>query len=51
MLTNPKYKGYYCGNISYIEDYKTNKFVDCFIDVESAKLKKIKEYLKNRWGS
>ena len=25
MLTNPKYKGYYCGNISYIEDYKTHK--------------------------
>lgn len=27
MLTNPKYKGYYCGNISYIEDYKTHKKV------------------------
>lgn len=25
MLTNPKYKGYYCGNKSYIEDYKTSK--------------------------
>ena len=25
MLNNPKYKGYYCGNISYIEDYKTHK--------------------------
>lgn len=25
ILTNPKYKGYYCGNISYIEDYKTHK--------------------------
>ena len=26
----------------YKEDYKTNKFVECFIDVESAKLNKIK---------
>ncbi len=26
----------------YKEDYKTNKFVECFIDVESAKLKKNK---------
>ena len=27
MLTNPKYKGFYRGNISYIEDYKTHKKV------------------------
>ncbi len=27
MIQNPKYKGYYCGNISYIEDYKTHKKV------------------------
>ena len=26
----------------YKEDYKTNKFVECFIDVESTKLKKNK---------
>lgn len=26
----------------YKEDYKTNKFVECFIDVESDKLKKNK---------
>jgi hypothetical protein len=26
----------------YKEDYKTNKFVECFIDVESVKLKKNK---------
>ena len=25
MIQNPKYKGYYCGNISYINDYKTHK--------------------------
>lgn len=25
MIQNPKYKGYYCGNKSYIEDYKTHK--------------------------
>lgn len=25
MLCNPKYKGFYCGNISYIEDYKTHR--------------------------
>lgn len=25
IITNPKYKGYYCGNKSYIKDYKTHK--------------------------
>ena len=25
MFINPKYKGYYCGNICYVEDYKTCK--------------------------
>ena len=25
LLQNPKYKGYYCGNMTYIEDYKTHK--------------------------
>lgn len=25
MIQNPKYKGFYCGNKSYIEDYKTHK--------------------------
>lgn len=27
MIENPKYKGYYCGNKSYITDYKTHKKV------------------------
>jgi len=27
MIENPKYKGYYCGNKSYIVDYKTHKKV------------------------
>lgn len=27
ILCNPKYKGYYCGNKSFIEDYKTHKKV------------------------
>lgn len=27
IITNPKYKGYYCGNKSYIKDYKTHKKV------------------------
>lgn len=27
MIENPKYKGYYCGNKSYIIDYKTHKKV------------------------
>ena len=31
----------------YKEDYKTNKFVDCFIDVESEKLKKNKRIFEN----
>ena len=30
----------------YKEDYKTNKFVDCFIDVESEKLKKVKRIIE-----
>ena len=30
----------------YKEDYKTNKFVDCFIDVESEKLKKAKRIIE-----
>lgn len=25
MIENPKYKGFYCGNLSHIEDYKTHK--------------------------
>lgn len=27
MIRNPKYKGFYCGNISYVSDYKTHKKV------------------------
>lgn len=30
----------------YKEDYKTNKFVECFIDVESEKLKKFKRIIE-----
>ena len=30
----------------YKEDYKTNKFVECFIDVESEKLKKVKRIIE-----
>ena len=32
----------------YKEDYKTNKFVECFIDVESEKLKKFKRILEGQ---
>ena len=31
----------------YKEDYKTNKFVECFIDVESEKLEKVKRILES----
>ena len=30
----------------YKEDYKNNKFVECFIDVESEKLKKVKRIIE-----
>lgn len=30
----------------YKEDYKTNKFIECFIDVESEKLKKVKRIIE-----
>ena len=30
----------------YKEEYKTNKFVECFIDVESVKLKKFKRIIE-----
>ena len=33
----------------YKEDYKTNKFVECFIDVESEKLNKSKRIYEGWW--